>query len=60
MNKFKKTLLVITDGIGHNPDEEFNAFAAASKPTYDYLFQNTPHSLIKTSGIAVGLPEGQM
>lgn len=60
MNKFKKTLLVITDGIGHNPDEEFNAFAAASKPTYDYLFQNTPHSLIKTSGLAVGLPEGQM
>lgn len=60
MEKFKKTILVITDGIGHNPETDFNAFAAANKPTYDTLFETVPHSLIRTSGLAVGLPEGQM
>ena len=56
----KKTLLIITDGIGHNASPLNNAFAKAHKPTYDTLFQNTPYSLIKTSGLSVGLPEGQM
>ena len=36
-----KTLLIITDGIGHNSSENFNAFASANTPTYDYLFKNT-------------------
>jgi len=58
--KRHKTVLVITDGIGHNPDTENNAFAQASKPTYDELLANVPHSLINTSGEAVGLPHGQM
>lgn len=56
----KKTILVITDGIGYNPNSEFNAFAKAKKPTFDFLFKNSAHSLLKTSGLAVGLPEGQM
>lgn len=56
----KKIVLVITDGIGYNPNNEFNAFAAAKKPTYEWLFKNTPNSLLKTSGLAVGLPKGQM
>ena len=60
MNQTHKTILVITDGIGHNPSAEFNAFAAASKPTYDTLFKTVPHGLVRTSGLAVGLPEGQM
>lgn len=55
-----KTLLIITDGIGHNNSNHFNAFANASTPTYDYLFKNTPYSLIKTYGKSVGLPDGQM
>ncbi len=55
-----KTILVITDGIGYNPDSRANAFANAKKPTYDKLFKEVPNSLIKTSGLAVGLPEGQM
>ncbi|MDD2292472.1 MAG: hypothetical protein PHV52_09390, partial [Aliarcobacter sp.] len=41
-----KTLLIITDGIGHNSSENFNAFATANTPTYDYLFKNAPYSLI--------------
>ncbi|MDL0089569.1 2,3-bisphosphoglycerate-independent phosphoglycerate mutase [Campylobacter gastrosuis] len=56
----QKTILVITDGIGYNKSENFNAFAAAKKPTYDWLFKNAPHTLLKTSGLAVGLPDGQM
>mgnify|MGYP001816204889 FL=1 len=55
-----RAVLVITDGIGHNPDSQNNAFAAAFKPAYDALFAKVPHSLINTSGAAVGLPEGQM
>ena len=56
----KKTILIITDGIGHNDSCEYNAFCQAKKPTYDYLFNNVPNSLIKTYGLSVGLPDGQM
>ena len=56
----QKTLLIITDGIGHSEKKDFNAFYAAKKPTYDYLFANVPYSLVKTYGLSVGLPEGQM
>ena len=55
-----KTLLVITDGIGHNSSNNFNAFSTANTPTYDYLFKNIPNSLIHTYGKFVGLPDGQM
>lgn len=56
----KKCILVITDGVGFNPNSEFNAFANAKKPAFDYLFKNAAVSYLKTSGKAVGLPEGQM
>lgn len=55
-----KTLLIITDGIGHNTSNNFNAFSTAFTPTYDYLFKNIPYSLIHTYGKFVGLPDGQM
>lgn len=58
--KVKKTLLIITDGIGHNQSSSANAFAQAKKPTYEKLFKQTPYSLIQTSGLSVGLPKGQM
>jgi 2,3-bisphosphoglycerate-independent phosphoglycerate mutase len=56
----KKTILVITDGIGYSAKTEYNAFYNAKKPTYDKLFKDTPHSLVNTFGLSVGLPEGQM
>jgi len=56
----KKTILVITDGIGYSNKTEFNAFYNAKKPTYDKLFETTPYALIDTFGLSVGLPEGQM
>ena len=56
----KKTILIITDGIGHNSSCNFNAFCNANKPTYDKLFKEVPYSLIQTYGEYVGLPDGQM
>ena len=56
----KKAILIITDGIGHNDSSNFNAFVNAKTPTYDYLFDNVPYSLIHTYGEHVGLPNGQM
>ncbi len=56
----KKAILVITDGIGFNESESYNAFVNAETPTYDYLFKNVPYSLIHTYGKYVGLPDGQM
>ena len=58
--KNKKTILIITDGIGCKPDSTCNAFKDAVKPTYDILFETAPKALISTHGLSVGLPEGQM
>lgn len=56
----KKVVLVITDGIGLNEDNAWNAFANAKKPTYDWLFKNAPYSLLCSFGEEIGLPKGQM
>ncbi len=56
----KKTILIITDGIGCKPDSICNAFKDATKPTYDMLFETVPKALISTHGLSVGLPKGQM
>lgn len=58
--KNTKTILMITDGIGHSSKKNHNAFANAKKPTYEKLFSETPYGFIKTSGLSVGLPKGQM
>ena len=58
--KIKKTVLIITDGIGCKPDSSCNAFKDAEKPTYDKLLKDVPKTLISTHGLSVGLPEGQM
>lgn len=53
-------LLMILDGWGINPSSENNAVALAAKPNIDRLLAQYPHEPIFTSGMAVGLPEGQM
>ena len=59
--KKQKTILIITDGIGHKPTSSCNAFEDATKPTYERLFhEGTPKTLISTHGLSVGLPQGQM
>ena len=59
-NQKKPLVLTILDGWGFSPVREGNAIAAARKPTYDLLLRKYPNTLIRTSGPAVGLPEGQM
>jgi 2,3-bisphosphoglycerate-independent phosphoglycerate mutase len=53
-------VLVILDGWGINPRKEGNAIALARTPNIDRLARDWPHTSVKTSGEAVGLPEGQM
>jgi 2,3-bisphosphoglycerate-independent phosphoglycerate mutase len=53
-------VLLILDGWGYSEKPQFNAIAAANKPVWDSLWSNFPHTLIRTSGPAVGLPADQM
>lgn len=53
-------VLVILDGWGYSEETEGNAIAAAKTPVMDSLWAAYPHTTIRTSGKAVGLPEGQM
>jgi len=52
--------LVILDGWGHREEAEHNAIFDAKTPVFDALWKNHPHTLLEASGLAVGLPEGQM
>jgi 2,3-bisphosphoglycerate-independent phosphoglycerate mutase len=56
----KPTVLIILDGWGHRTDTDFNAIHHGSTPTWDSFLAERPHTLVETSGMAVGLPEGQM
>ena len=57
----KPVLLCIMDGFGWVPDETFgNAVVAAKKPHLDALMAKYPMTTINASGMAVGLPDGQM
>ena len=58
--KNRPTGLIILDGWGHNESNAFNAIAQANTPNWDQLVANHPNTLIHTSGMKVGLPEGQM
>ena len=60
MNK-KPLMLMILDGWGINPcDNQINAIKNAAPKEYLELLTKYPHSQLKASGEAVGLPEGQM
>ncbi len=60
MNK-KPLMLMILDGWGINPcDNQINAIKNAAPKEYLELLAKYPHSQLKASGEAVGLPEGQM
>ena len=56
----KPLVLCILDGCGIRKESDGNAFLNANKPTFDMLMKKYPHSILKASGPAVGLPEGQM
>ncbi|MDE2037999.1 MAG: 2,3-bisphosphoglycerate-independent phosphoglycerate mutase [Patescibacteria group bacterium] len=53
-------MLIILDGWGYREETKDNAVAAARTPVFDALWKDAPHSLLEASGLAVGLPEGQI
>lgn len=59
MNK-KPVAIIILDGFGWREEVEGNAVAQAHKPNFDRYWNAYPHATMKASGLAVGLPEGQM
>lgn len=56
----KPVMLLILDGFGLNDKTQGNAVAAARKPNFDYYWNHYPKTTLNASGLAVGLPEGQM
>jgi len=56
----KKVLLMILDGWGIATNKEVSAIDHASTPFMDSLYEKYPHATLQASGLAVGLPEGQM
>jgi len=56
----RPVVLVVLDGWGYRPEREGNAIALANTPTWDALVAGHPGTLLDASGLAVGLPEGQM
>ena len=61
-NKSKKPILLcILDGFGIGDNSsEFNAISQAKMPNYQRIISHYPSSSLETSGLAVGLPEGQI
>jgi 2,3-bisphosphoglycerate-independent phosphoglycerate mutase len=56
----KKVLLMILDGWGIAKNKEVSAIDKASTPFIDSLYAKYPHATLQASGLAVGLPDGQM
>src|SRR5512132_705518 len=56
----RPVILVVLDGWGYREDPEGNAIRMARVPTWDRLWSRAPRTLLDASGLAVGLPEGQM
>jgi 2,3-bisphosphoglycerate-independent phosphoglycerate mutase len=56
----RPVVLVVLDGWGYRTEREGNAIALARTPTWQALWSRAPRALIEASGLAVGLPEGQM
>jgi len=52
--------IIIMDGFGISPTQEGNAIANARKPNLERLWKQYPTTTLKASGLAVGLPRGQM
>jgi 2,3-bisphosphoglycerate-independent phosphoglycerate mutase len=51
---------MVLDGWGYRPEREGNAIELASTPNWHRLWRSYPRTLLDASGLAVGLPEGQM
>jgi 2,3-bisphosphoglycerate-independent phosphoglycerate mutase len=56
----KKVILMILDGWGNSPDPKVSAIDNADTNFIDSLYKKYPYSTLRTDGLHVGLPEGQM
>ncbi len=56
----RPVMLMILDGWGCREESENNAVRLANTPNFDRLWAASPHATLKTSGLDVGLPGGQM
>src|SRR3954469_4658651 len=53
-------VLIVLDGWGFRPGGEGNAIELGDTPTWHRLWERAPRTLLEASGLAVGLPEGQI
>jgi 2,3-bisphosphoglycerate-independent phosphoglycerate mutase len=53
-------ILIVLDGFGCRKEREYNAIAVADAPCFRKLFAGASWTTLEASGLAVGLPEGQM
>jgi 2,3-bisphosphoglycerate-independent phosphoglycerate mutase len=53
-------ILIVLDGFGCRRESESNAIAQADSPRFRSLFRDSPWTTLEASGMAVGLPTGQM
>jgi len=53
-------ILIVLDGFGCRKETEHNAIASANTPRFDALYREHAWTTLEASGLAVGLPEGQM
>lgn len=51
---------MILDGWGKSPDPKVSAIDQANTPFIDHLYTQYPNAQLRTDGLNVGLPEGQM
>ena len=59
-NPVSPVALIILDGFGLAPEGPGNAVTLADTPNFDRYWRDCPHTQLAASGLAVGLPEGQI
>src|SRR5918993_1823024 len=59
-DEHRPVVLVVLDGWGYRNEREGNAIGLAEVPTWDRVWPRAPRTLLNASGLAVGLPDGQM
>src|SRR5690606_41513278 len=57
---FRSVILMILDGWGKSPDPKVSAIDHAHTPFIDSLYTKYPNANLRTDGLYVGLPDGQM
>ena len=60
MQKRRPVMLVVLDGWGWREDIADNAVRQARTPAFDRLWASSPRAFLRTCGLDVGLPAGQM